>query len=317
MKHIFIVNPAAGKENSLEAIRSEIAKYPTYDCEIYETHESHDATTYIREYCQAHSNPVRFYACGGDGTINEVVQGIYGFPHASMSCYPCGSGNDFVKYYGGKNVFLDMGALLQAEATPIDVMRVNDQIGINVTDFGFDTTAASTMIKVKKKPIIGGKMAYYTGVLVAIVKAMKTRCTVTVDGEILNPSGVLLLGTVACGKYIGGAFCCAPRSDNTDGLLDVGLARPIARLKLISLVKSYAKGKHLDDPRFAGIFTYRQAKKVTLDAEKGFAITLDGEIVYGEHFDIEILPSGISFAVPGQVNEAKEENQEEALAQVN
>ena len=125
------------------------------------------------------------------------------------------------------------------------------------------------------------------------------------------------MGTVACGKYIGGAFCCAPRSDNTDGLLDVGLARPISRFKFITLVKSYAKGKHLDDPRFAGIFTYRQAKKVTLDAEKGFAITLDGEIVYGEHFDIEILPSGISFAVPGQVSGAKEENQEEALTQVN
>ena len=313
MKHIFVVNPAAGKENSIEAIRAEIAKYPTYDCEIYETHESHDATTYIREYCQAHSDPVRFYACGGDGTINEVVQGIYGFSHASMSCYPCGSGNDFVKYYGGKNVFLDMGALLQAEATPIDVMRVNDQIGINVTDFGFDTTAASTMIKVKKKPIIGGKMAYYTGVLVAIVKAMKTRCTVTVDGEILNPCGVLLLGTVACGKYIGGAFCCAPRSDNTDGLLDVGLARPISRLKLISLVKSYAKGKHLEEPRFKKVFTYRRGTKVELEAEKGFAVTIDGEIVEGNHFSIEIIPGGISFAVPDCDSKGAKHPQAEAV----
>jgi len=298
MKHIFIVNPAAGHDNSAEHIRQEIAKYPAYDCELYETHESHDATTYIRHYCEEHPEPVRFYACGGDGTINEVAQGIYGFPQASMSCYPCGSGNDFVKYYGGKDVFLDMGALLEAEATSIDVMRVNDEISVNVTDFGFDTTVAQTMIKVKKKPIIGGKMAYYTGVVVALIKAMKTRCTVKVDGEVLNPSGVILLGTVACGKYIGGAFCCSPRSNNTDGLLDVGIARPISRFKFISLVSSYAKGKHLDDPRFKDIFTYRQAKRVTLDAEKGFAITLDGEIIEGTHFDIEILPGGIRFAVP-------------------
>lgn len=316
MKHIFIVNPVAGRHSAAELIQTEVAKHPEYDCEIYLTHESHDATSYIRAYCESHTEPVRFYACGGDGTINEVVQGIYGFPHASMSCYPCGSGNDFVKYYGGKDLFLDMGALLEAQATPIDVMRVNDQIGINVTDFGFDTTAAKTMIKVKKKPIIGGKMAYYTGVLVALVKAMKTRCTITVDGEVLNPSGVMLLGTVACGRYIGGAFCCAPKSDNTDGLLDVGMARPISRLKFIRLVKSYAQGKHLDDPRFADIFTYRQAKKVTLDATPGFAITLDGEIVDGTHFDIEILPGGISFAVPVKKEDHPQEKAEQEAALV-
>ena len=313
MKHIFVVNPAAGKESAAEFIKNEIAKYPAYDCEVYETHESHDATTFIREYCKAHSEPVRFYACGGDGTINEVAQGVFGFPHASMSCYPCGSGNDFVKYYGGREVFLNMEALLSAEATPVDIMRVNDQIAINVTNFGFDNTAARIMSKVKKMPIIGGKMSYYTGVLVAIITTMKTKCKVIVDGELLNPSGVMLLGTVACGKYYGGAFCCAPKSDNTDGLLDVGMACPISRLKLVSLVKSYAKGKHLEDPRFKKVFTYRRGTKVELEAEKGFAVTIDGEIVEGNHFSIEIIPGGISFAVPDCDSKGVKHSQAEAV----
>lgn len=306
MKHIFIVNPAAGHANAVEIIKQEIAKYPDFDCELYETTGHSDATNYIRNYCETHSEPVRFYACGGDGTINEVANGVLGFPQASMSCYPCGSGNDFVKYYGGSERFLDISALLTAEETPIDIMKVNDRISVNVTNFGFDTVVARTMIKVKKKPIIGGKSSYITGLVWALLTAMRTRCKVTADGELLNPKGKLLLSTVACGRYVGGAFCCSPKSDNTDGLLDVSVARTISRFTFIRLVGVYSQGKHLDDPRFSKLFTYRRAKQITVEAEKGFALSLDGEIVEGTHFNIEVMPAAIRFAVP----KAKEEQTE-------
>ena len=88
MKHIFVVNPAAGKDNSFENIKKILElKKVEVDYELYETQAPGDATAYIRKYCSEYKEPVRFYACGGDGTLNEVVNGVVGFPHASMSCY--------------------------------------------------------------------------------------------------------------------------------------------------------------------------------------------------------------------------------------
>lgn len=300
MKHIFVVNPSAGRRSSVGVIRDAIAAYPEQDCLVIETRAPRDAIRIVDECCETYEGLLRFYACGGDGTLNEVAEGVLRHSdRASLSCYPCGSGNDFVKYYGGASVFLsDFKALLEAEERPIDLMKVNDRVSINITNFGFDTEVAKTMIAVKKKPVIGGKNAYTTGVLKAFFTSMKNRCTVIADGQVMNPNGILLFGTVACGRYVGGSFCCSPYSDNTDGLLDVCVSRPIPRLRLLRLIKYYKAGTHLEEPACEGIFTTARARRVELLADPGFALTLDGEIVEGTRFDIEVLPAAIRFAVP-------------------
>ena len=103
MKHIFVINPAAGAVDALEEIKKKVnSEAKGYDYEFYETKAPHDATEYIKSYCASHPEKVRFYACGGDGTLNEVVNGVVGFDNAEVGCIPSGSGNDFVKYYGPK-----------------------------------------------------------------------------------------------------------------------------------------------------------------------------------------------------------------------
>ena len=299
MKHIFIVNPAAGKENATEAIEQGIqASGHGADCEIYLTKAPGDATAYIRSYCESHGEPVRFYACGGDGTLNEVVNGVAGFSHASMGCYPCGSGNDFVKYYGGKRYFLDIPELLEAEEEYIDLMRVGEKYSINATHFGFDSCVANVMTNVRRKKLIGGKNAYTTGIVVGLCKAMKNKCKVTVDGELINPKGSILLCTVANGQYVGGAFRAAPRSLNNDGLLEICVVTPISHLTFLKLMNVYKEGTHLDDPRFESFLTYRRGKTVRVEAPEGFVYCLDGELIKENEFTVEVLPRALRFAVP-------------------
>ncbi|MBP5210167.1 MAG: hypothetical protein J6125_04820, partial [Clostridia bacterium] len=115
MKHIFIVNPAAGKRDATPVVSRAVEAVSGYDCELYRTTAPRDATRYVRLRCRESGEPMRFYACGGDGTINEVAEGTLGFPNASFSCYPCGSGNDFVKYYGGAERFFDLVSLFEAQ----------------------------------------------------------------------------------------------------------------------------------------------------------------------------------------------------------
>lgn len=301
MKHYFIVNPAAGKQNSVDRLLAEIGRYTDrYDIEIHVTEAPHDATEFVRKRCaESPETELRFYACGGDGTLSEVVNGAIGFSNASVTCYPCGSGDDFVKYYGGREHFLDMEALLTAKDDPIDVLSINGSVySINIVNFGFDTKVCKTMIKVRRKKIIGGKRAYVTGVVTALLTAMKNKCSVTADGELLNPKGKILLCTLANGSYVGGSFYCAPRSVNNDGLIDVALFRPLSRFTFVKLLPVYTKGGHLDDPRFQKYFEYRRVKSVHITAPEGFSLTVDGEILDGTEFTVSVLPKALRFAVP-------------------
>lgn len=298
MQYIFIVNPCAGHGDHVRAVSEKIAALAEKDnCALYETKGVGDATDYVRAYCRAHGEPVRFIACGGDGTINEVFNGAVGFPQASVTCYPCGSGNDFVKCFGGKAAFEDIGALLHAPAKPLDLMKIGERYCVNICNFGFDTTVAITMNQVRNKKLIGGKNAYTTGIVKALLTAMKSQCTVYADGERLN-DGKMLLCTVANGQYVGGAFRCAPRAKCDDGLIEVCLVRPISRLRFVKLLGPYTNGEHLDDPQFQDIITYRQAKSVEIQAGAGFAYSLDGEIIYSDRFTVEMVPAALNFAAP-------------------
>ena len=300
MKHIFVINPAAGRQSAYDDVCSRLSSGVFgADYEIYRTRHPHDATSFIRSYCEAHpAEDVRFYACGGDGTLNEVVSGVVGHPNASVGCYPCGSGNDFVKYYGGADRFLDLSAQASAEEHLIDLIRVGDRYAVNAAHFGFDSCVAKTMENVRRRKIIGGRRAYTTGVLVALFKAMKNDCRVTVDGELLNPSGKLLLCTVCNGQYVGGSYRCAPRSLNDDGLLEVCLVKPVSRVRFVSLIKYYTAGTHLDDPRFEKILTYRRGQVIEVEAPPGFVYSFDGELITQNRFTIEVAPAALRFAVP-------------------
>lgn len=299
MKHIFIINPAAGAVDAVEQIKTKINDELTgYDCEIYETKAPLDATEYVKSYCASHSEKVRFYACGGDGTLNEVVNGAVGFPNAEVGCVPSGSGNDFVKYYGDKEEFLDLVNNVEGSAEWIDMLKLGDRYSVNVINFGFDGVVASTISKVKRKPIIGGKRSYTTGIVYAIFKGRRNKCIVKVDGEQINKKKMLLC-TLSNGSHVGGSFKCGPRSSNMDGEQDVCLFNTISIFTFLGIMDKYKQGEHLDDPKVAKHLVYRRGKTVEVEAKKEeFPVSIDGEMVYTNKFTVEMAPKSINFVVP-------------------
>lgn len=303
MNHVFVVNPHAGKGNNETELRNKI-KAAGIDAHIHVTAGRGDGVAFVRQWCETHPGENRFYACGGDGTLNEVVNGAAGMSGASVYPYPCGSGNDFVKYYGAAEDFLDLSALADAEEVTADLIKVGDKYAVNVANFGFDAAVCCVMEEVRHKPIIGGKNSYTTGIIRALLKNIRNKCTVWVDGEQLNDAEMLLC-TAANGKYVGGKYLCAPRSDNTDGLLEICFVNPISRVSFIRLINYYKRGEHLD-PRFSEFITYRRGKKVRVEAHEGFTYCLDGEVNYSSSFEVEIVPGGITLAVPKKLAPKKE-----------
>ena len=298
MEHIFVINPAAGASDSTKIIEEAIAKSKSAaNCHIYCTKKPGDATDFVARKCSQTAGPVRFYACGGDGTLNEVVNGAINFPDASVGVYPCGSGNDFVKYYGGAQGFMNIDDLIDGEEHQIDLILANGKYCINVFDFGFDTAVLQNMENVKSKKLLTGKGPYMYGVLKALFASMKTPCKVTVDGEVIC-SDYALLCTVANGKYVGSSFQCAPRSKNDDGLLEVCLVRPFSRLTFFKLISYYTKGEHLDNPLFKDYIVYRRARRVEIEGGRDFVYALDGELVEQPCVSVEAVEKAISFIVP-------------------
>ena len=311
MKHIFIINPLAGSGNiTPDSIQNELERAGV-DYEIHLSESPEDTKDFVvRRGRQSPEETLRFYACGGDGTIKQVVDGIINLDNAELSVYPIGSGNDFVKYYGGKDVFMDLKALCNSEAHPIDLIKVGDEYSINVTNFGFDSCVAETMTKVRRKKLLGGKNAYTTGIVKALFTAMRNNGQIEVDGECISKK-TFLLCTIANGNYVGGSYKCAPRAVTNDGLLEVCLVKPITIFKFLTLIKVYVKGTHLEDPRFKNILVYRRGKKVSVSSDKEFSITLDGEIRRVKHFTAEIVHNAIKFAAPlyPEINKHTNESQ--------
>ncbi len=297
-KHFFVVNPTAGTRSAEQEILEKLKPFEeAHDITLYVTRSRNDASVYVRSVCQSHQGPLRFYACGGDGTLNEVVNGAYGHAHAAVGCYPCGSGDDYIKYYGGKAGFMDIAAQLDGTLTSVDLMRAGDRLAINMVHFGFDSKVALTMQKVRRHPMFGGRRAYYAGVLSAFFQPFASAIRVRVDNEALNKK-TLLLCTIACGQYVGGSFRCAPRSDNGDGLLDVCLVKPVSRFRFIAMIASYTRGEHLDDPRFGDIMAYRRGCSVRIDMDAPFPVSLDGELITASNLQVDVLPGAIHFVVP-------------------
>lgn len=299
MKYYFILNPLAGAGTAEAELTEKIRKLSrSDDCILYKTKAPNDASDFVRQTISEHpEEDLRFIACGGDGTVNEVFSGAVGAERASVSVWPCGSGNDFVKVFGAER-FLDLEALLDAPSAPMDALKVSDRYSFNVTNFGFDTTVAITINNERAKTGHGNKNAYTKGVVTALLKSMNNRGKIWADGELLNDSGRFLLCTCANGQYVGGSFRCAPRAKIDDGLLEVCVIRPISRIKFVTILDTYTKGQHLEADNCKKIVTYRQAKKVHVEAPEGFAYSLDGEIIYENVFDVEIVPGAVNLAVP-------------------
>ena len=297
MKHIYVVNPKAGGEDASGYV-AERLKDIDAETEMYVTREPRDATRFVASRLAANDGEaLRFYACGGDGTLNEVVSGVMVSGRgAEVGCYPCGSGNDYVRCWPEAD-FTDPAALVSGHSVLVDVMRVGDRYCINTLNFGFEAEVCRTMADVRRKPLIGGRMAYTTGIVKSLATSRKNYCRVAVDGQPWF-DGEMLLASLANGTYAGGGYMCAPRAVHDDGLLEVMVIRPLGIARFAKLIKHYERGEHLDLPELKGIISYCRGQRVTIESDSPFYIATDGELIEGLHFEVECLKQAIKFVVP-------------------
>ncbi len=313
MKHLIVFNPSAGNNDAADAFRALIKeKFAGLDYEVYETEGPRSVIPFLKDYLPKQKDTVRVYACGGDGTVHEVANGLVGQKNAELAIYPAGTGNDFVKTYGVTNEeiekYRNFDALIKGQPVEIDLSKLSGGnlkeplYSINVINFGFDAIVGARGNYYKEhgfpKKVKEGTNPYdYALKNDAMKYGRFNDIEVFADGEKLNEKQ-MLLATLAQGQWVGGQFKCAPKSDNTDGLIDVCVLKTMTFLGLGMIIGTYTKGKHLDKPRKK--IVYRQAKEIKMAGPQEFDVCVDGEMIKGNNFVVEVCPKAIKLVPPAK-----------------
>lgn len=303
MKKVFIINPAAGQKNSVSSITDMVEEYfSEEEYEIYSTKERLDACNFVKSYLENTEEDVCFYSCGGDGTLNEVVSGAYGYKNAYIACYPSGSGNDFIKVFGKKDDFIALSNFKDYKVIEVDLMEVNDRFALNVCNLGFDAKVAHFLGVLRRFPFVSGKMAYNIGVVLAMFTKIGQRITLKVDNVETKEQKKLLLSAIFNGTTYGGGYRGGPDAIVNDGILDIVVINKVSRLKIAKLISEYKNGSFKNNPDFKGIITSYEGKELEYNSKENFYYTLDGELLKTKNLKIKVIPKAIKFIIPGFLN---------------
>lgn len=286
-KFYFIVNPAAGAGKKLSFL-PEIQLFcrkNNLDFEIVLTKQPKEAINLAKKAAKKFEVVV---AVGGDGTVNEVANGLVG-SQAVLGILPIGSGNDFSKQVGyKKGLKKDLEILLEGRTKSVDVGRVNDQYYfINGLGVGFDGEVATRVRSFMR--FSKGFLAYLLAVLRTLATYKFHRVKIILDNDQVIEREILLVATCN-GTTYGGGFNVAPSARIDDGIFTICLIDKLGRFYALRSIPKIMKGTHLKLPE---VHMYT-SKHVIIESESDLYAQVDGEILpLAKKFVVKILPGQI------------------------
>ena len=315
MRTIFVINPKAGKGKGIDKLVEKIhaaSEKTGIKADIYMTKAVGDAEAFadlIGKETAASAEEVRLIACGGDGTLNEVLNGAIKYENLTVGVVPIGTGNDFCRNFPDDGDFLDIEAQLRGKVIKCDAIRYSGLLAgkqqtrycANMFNIGFDCNVVDLTAKLKNYPLIAGSFAYLMGVAITYIKKKGAKLRVELDGQVIE-DGPLLLTAIANGGFCGGGVHSSPYASVTDGIMDVNVIFNVGRLDFLKKFPYYAKGTHMELPDIDHIIyagTCRSAKVTPLEGT--MRLCTDGEIVDAGEIEFEMVPAAFNLLVPAVI----------------
>ena len=298
MKHVFIINPNAGKYDSRQRIydmADALREKHGLDVQCILTKKQGHATELARRLCDS-GEELRFYACGGDGTVNEVANGVIGYDNAAMTVIPVGTGNDFLKNFGGAApLFADAENLWDGPQFPMDAIDVNGRIALTIACSGIDARVAADVHKYSESPLLDGKTSYIASLAVNFLfKGIASHWTVTLDDEVIEDDFSLV--SVCNGRYYGDGFMPVAEARMDDGVLNTLVVKKVSRVTFARFVGPYSKGEYSKFPEYAHCST---PQVIRIHSEKPDIVTcLDGECMTNSDVTIRLSEKKLNFFGP-------------------
>ena len=303
MKHLFIINPAAGSRDRTADYTAKIQAAFADREEAYEIQVSGapgDCEKLTRQAAET-GEEYRIYACGGDGTLNEVVQGAAGYTNVAITAFSGGCGNDFTKLFDDPKAFFDIDRLLNAEEVSFDLIRCNGDYSLNICSVGLDARIGTDVANYKRLPLLSGFRAYAVSTLINVIRGIAEHYVVEIDGERIDAKQTLIC---ACnGRFYGGGFNPVPEADPTDGLLDVLLVKKVSRLQVAGVIGKYKNGRYKELNHLVRHF---RTNKLRIICDKSTSINLDGELRTATEIEMSVAKEKLRFFYPKGLSWKKE-----------
>lgn len=301
MKHLFLINPAAGKSDRTQELTGRIkaACEPRgLNYEIRVSEAPGDCTRFTKE-AAASGVPTRVYACGGDGTLNEVICGAAGAENVSVTHYPCGSGNDFIKIFNEPEAFRTLERLLDPDEALLDLIQLEgrEDYSLSICSIGIDARIGTGIQSYKRLPLISGKGAYNLATVINLIKGVHRHYTVEIGTEKID--GRFTLICVCNGRFYGGGYQPVPTAMPDDGKLEVLLVKKVSRLKVAGIIGKYKAGRYAEMP---DIFRHFSTDRVVIHCDKEEVVNLDGEARWAKDVEIRLSDKKLRFFYPKGLN---------------
>ena len=230
-------------------------------------------------------------AVGGDGTLNEVLNGFFDSdkminPEAVLGFLANGTGQDFARSAGftGEPLLIDIGIAQFAKPDGTKTVRRF----INEASVGFGANVAEKVNKSAK--LIGGKTSFYIGLLKCLAFLKNSRINVSIDGkEFFSDSSFVV--TVSNGKYFGGGMMISPRSKIDDGRLEIVCIKEMGRIEILGNIPGLNNGKHIYNPKVK----ISSGCEVVVTSKDILPIEMDGEVVGVSDMKISVVKGIVRF----------------------
>lgn len=265
----FIVNPVAGKGKGQKVV-SIIKKYLTknnIEFLIKYSLEPNHATTLAKE--AVHMKATKVIAVGGDGTIQEVVDGL-AYKNIPLGIIPIGTGNDFSKNLPTyKNIYETLDKIIEGNILDVDLINISGKYFLNISSIGIDAEVVRGSKDLKKT---FGSFSYLASVFNNIFTYKSIQAKIKIDD--LKLRGKYTLIAVANGKYYGGAFKIAPSASINDGLISVCVIEHLSPIQILFLFPTIFFGKHVN---LKEVVMYT-GKEVIIEYEDNYLVNVDGTL---------------------------------------
>lgn len=275
MKHIFIINPVsgAGKGKKIGERIEKVAPELGLDYVVHYTTRGHEATEIAKKYKKEKGI---IYSVGGDGTLQEVLNGIIGSKNM-LAVVPAGSGNDFYRSIENRNEL----------SFPVDVGKVNDLYFLNCCSFGIDAEIGHNAGLMKEKHIPRSQI-YNASIAYTFVKYKFKEVEFILNDT--KKSGEYTIVTIMNGKAYGGGWTMAPNANISDGLFDIYFVDRISKASIPGLLMKVMKGTHEESPHVHK----RMADRIKFRTVQNVIVQADGETLFDNEFDVRLLKHEIT-----------------------
>ena len=287
------LNPTAGRGRAKRRLPRilELLEAAGVHVEVHQSTDVGDLEKQVREAVR--SGTSQLIVAGGDGSVHEAVNGIMAAGGAgALGVIPVGTGNDFAKAAGipldweAATTLLARRIADDAHPRSIDLGRMNDRWFANGAGIGLDAKVTQ-IARSYRWPI--GDFVYLAAIFHAMLDGIATP-EILVESDELQWDGPLTLANVSNGPWVGGMFHIAPMAKNDDGVLELLIAAPVTRTRILKLLPKLMRGTHMKEREIV----HASVRRVKIWASAAVPSHLDGEVQpLQTDFEIEILPDGL------------------------